>query len=83
MRVAVQFILALITLVGVGLHLFFWFAAYQSVPNIKEWSRQAAMFNPWWMMDKNLLPAEHDHWRIKVLWSCLAYCVAGGLLLYL
>lgn len=69
------FMIAFAAVVG---HLFFWVAAYHRVVGIEKWSQQAAvLIQPWWLLDKELLPAEHDHLRVKALWCFVVYVFAG------
>ena len=48
-------------------YLFFWIRAYQEVPRREEWSQQASALQPWWFLDKKLLPKDQDHLRIKAM----------------
>ena len=69
------FLIAFAAVVG---HLFFWAAAYHRVVGIEKLSRQlAVLLQPWWLFDKELLPAEHDHLRVKALWCVVVYVLAG------
>ena len=73
----------MIAFVAVVGHLFFWAAAYHRVVGIEKWSRQiSVLISPWWLFDKDLLPAEHDHLRIKALW-CFVFYVFIGVVVWL
>lgn len=74
------FIVALVAVLG---HVVLWVVAYHHVSGIEKWSRQAAaLISPWWLFDKTLLPAAHDHLRVKALWFFATYAVAGAILWY-
>jgi hypothetical protein len=80
----IRLILIAIAAFAVAGHLVLWFIVYQHTTEIEKWSRQAdALISPWWLFNKTLLPAEHDHFRQKALWCFVVYVFAGAAAWYL
>jgi len=80
----IRITLILIAVIAVVGHLALWVVVYHHTTGIEKWSRQAdVLISPWWLFNKTLLPAEHDHLRLKALWCFVVYVSAVGAAWYL
>ena len=61
--------ITLIAVVAIGVIGFIlsWAQAYRKVENIEKRSQQLAVLQPWWFLDSQLLPAEHE--PINIIFS--------------
>ena len=71
-----KIILIAVVAIGVIGFLLSWAQAYRKVENIEKRSQQLAVLQPWWFLDSQLLPAEHEHIRFRAIKFFVLYLIA-------